>query len=308
MFGSTLLAVSRLPHVRQLVTTAPGTRRLVDRFVAGDDLGPALAATTELAAQGLLVTLDHLGEDTLDAAQAAACRDAYVDLLDGLASRGLAGAAEVSIKLSALGGALSRDGAAIARDNAAAICAAAGRAGTTATIDMEDHRGVDSTLTVVTELRAEYPWLGAVLQSALRRTESDCADLARPGSRVRLVKGAYAEPASVAFSAKSEVDGSYLRCLGVLLAGPGYPMVATHDATMIDAARALVTEHGRKPDDHEFQMLYGIRVAEQARIAAEGSRMRVYLPYGADWYGYFMRRLAERPANLAFFARSLLSR
>ncbi|MCW0212079.1 MAG: proline dehydrogenase family protein [Pseudonocardia sp.] len=308
MFGSTLLAVSRRPRVRHLVTRAPVSRRLVDRFVAGEDLDAALAATSGLVSRGLLVTLDHLGEDTTDAARAAATRDAYVALLDGLAENGLTASAEVSIKLSALGGALPRDGGAIARDNAAAICAAAARAGTTVTIDMEDHTGVDATLGTVTELRAEYPWLGAVLQSALRRTESDCADLARAGSRVRLVKGAYAEPASVAFAAKAEVDESYRRCLDVLLAGPGYPMIATHDAAMIDHARRLVAAHGRTPTDHEFQMLHGIRVAEQERIAAAGTRMRVYLPYGADWYGYFMRRLAERPANVAFFARSLFTR
>ena len=147
-----------------------------------------------------------------------------------------------------------------------------------------------------------------MLQSALRRTEADAADLARAGSRVRLVKGAYAEPASVAYTAKAEVDEAYLRCLRILMAGPGYPMVATHDPRMIEAARAMAVVRGRSAADHEYQMLYGIRTAEQDRIAASGDRMRVYLPYGADWYGYFTRRLAERPANLAFFLRSLLSR
>jgi proline dehydrogenase len=147
-----------------------------------------------------------------------------------------------------------------------------------------------------------------VLQSALRRTEADAADLAHEGSRVRLVKGAYAEPAAVAFTAKAEVDEAYERCLRVLMAGPGYPMVASHDPRMIEAARAMATVYGRSADDHEYQMLYGIRTTEQDRIAASGERMRIYLPYGADWYGYFTRRLAERPANLAFFLRSLLSR
>ena len=252
--------------------------------------------------------VDHLGEDVTDPADAAATRAAYVALLDRLDVLGLAHAVEVSVKLSALGQALPGDGDRIALDHAAAICAAAMRAGTTVTLDMEDHTTVDSTLGILAVLRREYPWVGAVLQSALRRTEADAADLARAGSRVRLVKGAYAEPASVAYTAKAEVDEAYPRCLRIFLAGPGYPMVATHDPRMIEAARAMAVVRGRSAADHEYQMLYGIRTAEQDRIAASGDRMRVYLPYGADWYGYFTRRLAERPANLAFFLRSLLSR
>ena len=173
---------------------------------------------------------------------------------------------------------------------------------------MEDHTTVDSTLGILGTLRAEYPWVGAVLQSALHRTEADARDLAREGSRVRLVKGAYAEPAAVAHTAKSEVDEAYLRCLRILMDGSGYPMVATHDPRMIEAARSMAIVRGRSADDHEYQMLYGIRTSEQERIAESGSRMRIYLPYGADWYGYFTRRLAERPANLAFFLRSLLAR
>jgi proline dehydrogenase len=172
------------------------------------------------------------------------------------------------------------------------------------TVDMEDHTTVDTTLETVAKLRAEHPWVGAVVQAALRRTEGDCADLAREGSRVRLVKGAYAEPASVAYTAKAEVDASYERCLRILLAGPGHPMVATHDPRLI----ALAEGYGRDPATFEFQMLYGVRVPEQHRLAAAGHRMRVYVPYGADWYGYFARRLAERPANLGFLLRALLTR
>jgi proline dehydrogenase len=308
VFSSSVLTVSHHPQVRRVVTTNSASRRLVGRFVAGDDLDAALGPISALVRRGLLVTVDHLGEDVTDPADAAATRDSYVTLLRRLDDLGLASAVEVSVKLSALGQALPGDGDGIALDHAAAICAAAARAGTTVTLDMEDHTTVDSTLGILAELRREHPWVGAVLQAALRRTEADAADLAAAGSRVRLVKGAYAEPASVAFTAKAEVEEAYLRCLRILLAGPGYPMVATHDLRMIEAARALAAEHGRGPDDHEYQMLYGIRTAEQDRIAASGDRMRVYLPYGADWYGYFTRRLAERPANLAFFLRSLLSR
>jgi proline dehydrogenase len=307
VFSSSVLAVSHHPQVRRLVTTNSASRRLVGRFVAGDDLDTAMAPIHALVARGLLVTVDHLGEDVADPADAVATRDAYVALLERLDGNGLAPSVEVSVKLSALGQGL-RDGHQRARDHAAAICAAAARAGTTVTLDMEDHTTVDSTLDILGTLRAEYPWVGAVLQSALRRTEADAAGLAREGSRVRLVKGAYAEPASVAHTAKAEVDEAYLRCLRILMAGPGYPMVGSHDPRMIEAAGAMAAVHGRSADDHEYQMLYGIRTTEQDRIAESGSRMRIYLPYGADWYGYFTRRLAERPANLAFFLRSLLSR
>jgi proline dehydrogenase len=307
MFSSSVLAVTHHPQVRRLVTNS-ASRRLVGRFVAGDDLATAVDPIRTLVERGLLVTVDHLGEDVTDAADAMATREAYVALLDRLDDLGLAHAVEVSVKLSAVGQALPGDGGRIALDHAAAICAAAARAGTTVTLDMEDHTTVDSTLEILGTLRREHPWVGAVLQSALRRTEADAADLARAGSRVRLVKGAYAEPASVAHTAKAEVDEAYLRCLRILISGPGYPMVATHDLRMVEAARAMAVVHGRSADDHEYQMLYGIRTTEQDRIAASGDRMRVYLPYGADWYGYFTRRLAERPANLAFFLRSLLSR
>jgi proline dehydrogenase len=308
VFSSSVLAVSHRPQVRRLITTSSASRKLVGRFIAGDDLDTAIAPVRALVDRGMLVTVDHLGEDITDLADAAATRAAYVTLLDRLDILGLAHAVEVSVKLSALGQSLPGDGDRIALDHAAAICAAATRAGTTVTLDMEDHTTVDSTLGILADLRREYPWVGAVLQSALRRTEADATDLARAGSRVRLVKGAYAEPASVAYTAKADVDEAYLRCLRILLAGPGYPMVATHDPRMIEAARAMAVVRGRSAADHEYQMLLGIRTAEQDRIAASGDRMRVYLPYGADWYGYFTRRLAERPANLAFFLRSLLSR
>ena len=150
--------------------------------------------------------------------------------------------------------------------------------------------------------------VGAVLQAYLFRTEADCRDLASAGSRVRLCKGAYKEPESVAYQSKIDVDTSYVRCMRVLLAGEGYPMFATHDPRIISIGRSLTESAGRSKDSFEFQMLYGIRPDEQLKLAAEGYTTRVYVPFGEDWYGYFMRRLAERPANLAFFARSLVSR
>jgi proline dehydrogenase len=288
LFSSTVLTASRRPTVRRLVTGSPATRGLVDRFVAGETTEAALSAVRALTADGRLATLDHLGEDVTDPAQAAANVRAYLDLLAGLG--GLP--AEVSVKLSALGP--------HPYDAAAEICGAAQRAGTTVTVDMEDSSTVDDTLAVVEKLRVDFPWVGAVLQSALHRTEADCRALA--GTRVRLVKGAYAEPASVAHQHASEVTAAYERCLDVLMAGSGHPMIGTHDPRLIERALG----YGRAADSYEFQMLYGVRVDEQRRLAAAGHRMRVYVPYGADWYGYFSRRLAERPANLGFLLRSLL--
>jgi proline dehydrogenase len=273
--------------------------------VAGDSVDDAVRATRELIDAGLHVSLDHLGEDTTEIAHAKATTDAYLLLLQRLSESGLAANAEVSVKLSAVGQALDHS---LALDNGRQICAAAAAAGTTVTLDMEDHTTTDSTLESLRELRADFPWVGAVVQSYLRRTEADCRDLATAGSRVRLCKGAYREPESVAFQHREDVDESYTRCLRVLMSGDGYPMVATHDPALVTTAAALVKMSGRKPASYEFQMLYGIRPDEQLRLAGEGRTVRVYLPYGSDWYGYLMRRLAERPANVKFFLRALATR
>ncbi|KZB80629.1 proline dehydrogenase family protein [Amycolatopsis regifaucium] len=308
MLRAPLLAAARSRRMRKLVEVVPATRSVVSRFVAGAGTSDAARVVRELADDGLRVTLDHLGEDTTDAEQAATTVRAYEELLSALAADGLAFGADVSVKLSAVGQFLPSDGEKVALENARKICAAAEAVGATVTLDMEDHTTTDSTLGILRELRTEYPWVGAVLQAYLRRTEQDCRDLAGEGSRVRLCKGAYAEPEEVAFQDKSEVDKSYVRCLKILMRGKGYPMVASHDPRMIAIAEKLAMDAGRQADDHEFQMLYGIRPDEQRRIAGDGKTMRVYVPYGDEWYGYFMRRLAERPANLAFFLRGLATR
>jgi proline dehydrogenase len=302
MLGPVLLAAARSEWMRDLVTSVPLTKGVVDRFVAGDDLDTALGVVRALSKDGLRVTLDHLGEDTREPAQAVATRDAYLRLFAAFEEQGLARGADASVKLSALGQALPGD---LALDHAREICAAAGRTGMTVTLDMEDHTTVDSTLEILGKLRGDFPWVGVAIQAMLRRSEGDLRELAGEGSRVRLVKGAYAEPASVAFQGRREIDRAYVRGLRLLMRGDGYPMVGSHDPRMIAIAQVLAA--GRSPSSYEFQMLYGIRVAEQRRLA-QAHQMRVYVPYGADWYGYFMRRLAERPANLAFFLRSFVSR
>jgi proline dehydrogenase len=305
-----LLQASRSSALRSVVETAPGSRQVVRRFVPGTGAQDAVRACQGLLADGLTVTLDHLGEDTTDPEQARGVRDAYLDVLRQLSDAGYTGGGkvEVSVKLSAVGQALGADGEKIALENARAVCEAAAAAGTTVTLDMEDHTTTDSTLFVLRELRQDFPWVGAVLQAYLYRTEADCKDLATEGSRVRLCKGAYKEPPSVAYQSALDVDRSYVRCLSVLMAGQGYPMVASHDPRIVDIAGALAVKHRRTPADHEYQMLYGVRPEEQRRLARDGETVRVYVPYGAEWYGYLMRRLAERPANVAFFLRSLASR
>jgi proline dehydrogenase len=212
---------------------------------------------------------------------------------------------EVSLKLSALGQRLDRDGEKIALANAHIICERAQQVGAWVTVDAEDHTTTDSTLSIAADLRSEFPWLAVVVQAYLRRTLGDCAQLAKTGTRVRLCKGAYDEPASVAYRDAVAVTDSYLSCLAVLMAGAGYPMVASHDPVVIDAVPMLAREYGRGTEAFEYQMLYGVRDDEQSRLAAAGNQVRVYVPFGTEWYGYFMRRLAERPANLTFFMRAL---
>ncbi len=305
MIRQVILAAARNQTVKEVVAAAPGSRSVVRRFVAGEGVDDAVRAARELTSSGLAVSLDHLGEDTLDAAQAQRTVAAYVLLLDQLSAAGLTsgGRTEVSVKLTAVGQAIDEE---LAREGAQRICAAARAAGTTVTLDMEDSSTTDSTLGVLADLRREHPQTGAVLQAYLHRTEADCKDLAHAGSRVRLCKGAYKEPAAVAYQDPAEVTAAYERCLEVLMQGAGYPMVATHDPRLVTAAQRLA--EGREQGTYEFQMLYGIRPLEQARLAREGETVRTYVPYGSEWYGYLMRRMAERPANLAFFLRALASR
>jgi proline dehydrogenase len=307
-----ILAVSRREGLRRTAERLPVTRQVVHRFVPGETVADAMNSVEQLRHSGRLISTDYLGEDVTDVDTANATVDAYVKLLDALGTRtepaGNVRPLEVSLKLSALGQALPRDGDKIALENAHTICERAQRLGVWVTVDAEDHTTTDSTLSIVRDLRTEFGWLGTVLQAYLKRTEADCREFAASGARIRLCKGAYDEPASVAYRSGDDVTDSYLRCLHVLMAGSGYPMVASHDPEIIEAVPSMARENGRGVDDFEYQMLYGIRDAEQRRLAAEGNHVRVYVPFGTQWYGYFVRRLAERPANLTFFLRALAER
>jgi proline dehydrogenase len=306
-----ILAASRSHRLRHTAERMPLARNVVRRFVPGETVADALGAVTALRATDRLVSIDYLGEDVTDTDAADATVKAYLRLLDALGTgsdSGVVKPLEVSLKLSALGQALPKDGEKIALENAHAICERAHQVGAWVTVDAEDHTTTDSTLSIVRELRTEFDWLGTVLQAYLKRTEADCAEFAASGARIRLCKGAYDEPASVAYRDPAEVTESYLRCLKILMGGSGYPMVASHDPAIIAAVPGLAREFGRGTDGFEYQMLYGIREGEQLRLAGEGNHVRVYVPFGSEWYGYFVRRLAERPANLMFFLRALAHR
>lgn len=310
-----ILAASESPRVKRMLTGTPITADIVRRFVAGENRDELVPVVRALLGSGRMISVDFLGENTTDRTMAEAAVAEYLSLINDLAALRsefpqVNGAAplEVSVKLSALGQALPQDGPEIATEHLRTLCTKAAQCGVWVTVDMEDHTTTEATLATVRRLRAEFPWLGAVLQSYLYRTAADCAELTGPESRIRLCKGAYREPPEVAYQRANEVTDSYLRCLEALMRGDGYPMVASHDPVAITAAEQLSREIGRKKGDFEHQMLYGIRDLEQLRLVQAGYRVRVYVPYGRQWYGYLTRRLAERPANLTFFLRALVSR
>jgi proline dehydrogenase len=294
-----ILALSGNTAVRDALTSTSLTASVVDRFIAGETTADAVAAVSRLRPDGLQVSLDHLGEDTTDRATADATVEAYLQLIEALAAAGQVAGAELSVKLSAVGQALIASPDLPAGGNAYALAGAR---------RITDHTTVDQTLEVLFELRRAHPDVGVAIQAMLLRTPKDLAELTGPGSRVRLVKGAYHEPAEVAYTDPAQIDLAYVRAMKLLMHGKGYPMIASHDPRLVAIADRLAADAGRSPDRWEHQMLYGIRPDEQRRLVAAGKQVRVYVPYGSDWYGYFTRRLAERPANLLFFLRSLTSK
>lgn len=301
-----LLAAARSPRLEHLVSSAPPTAALARRFVGGNDRAAVLPILKEILASGRYVTVDYLGEDTTDPAQARATVDEYLSMITDLAelaaavpTTGSARPVEVSVKLTALGLTVDPD---LARRGLREICEAAAAADVWVTVDAEDATTAEATRGIVSELYPEFPSLGLVVQAYLRDSGAVCRD--RRDRRIRLCKGAYREAADVAYQDVDAVDASYLGNLRELMSGSGYPMVASHDPAIIEAAGS----YDRPADTWEHQMLYGIRDDEQRRLISGGSAVRVYVPYGTQWYGYFMRRLAERPANLMFFLRALFER
>ncbi len=303
-----ILALSGSRAVRDALTRMPLTGAVVDRFVAGEDTAGAVGVVERLHEAGLSVTLDFLGENTTTVEQADTTVLAYLTVLDALVEANEATGSEVSVKLSAVGQAIEKVGEEYALASALRIADAAYSVGARMTLDMEDHSTVDSTLAVLAELRRSHPDVGVAVQAMLRRTPGDLEALATRGSRVRLVKGAYDEPEQVAWQHPREVDLAYVRGLKILMEGQGYPMIGSHDPRMIAIATQLAEKCSRAADTYEHQFLYGIRPEEQTRLVQAGKRVRIYVPYGSDWYGYFTRRLAERPANLLFFLRAVASR
>ncbi|MFJ7153708.1 proline dehydrogenase family protein [Streptomyces sp. NPDC101118] len=307
MLGPVILAASRSDKMRKIVSAAPVTKPVVNRFIPGETVDQVIPIVVDLTQKGLEVTLDVVGEDITTVEQSYAARDAYLELIEHLKELELGETAEMSVKLSMFGQALE-GGHELALANVRPVVEAAAAIGTTVTLDAEDHTTLDSMFAIHEELRKDFPQTGCVIQAYLFRTEADARRLAAAGSRVRIVKGAYKEPASVAYQDKAEIDKAYVRILRILMEGEGYPMIGSHDPRLIAITQELARQAGRKLDEYEFQMLYGIRSEEHHRLAAEGHRMRVYTAYGTDWYGYFMRRLAEKPANLLFFVRSMITK
>ncbi len=298
LLRTSLLAASRSDRLRRGIEHFGPTKSVVDRFVGGTDVADVVKVSAALRTSGLLSTIDHLGEDVTNDHGAEQTVAAYLELLgalDGTSDE------DVSLKLSALGLVHDADGA---LERARTIVRAAAKRNVTVTIDMEASSLTSVTLDAVRELRSETPSVAAVIQAMLRRSEGDAHKLSSEGARVRLCKGAYAEEHAVAFTSRESVRASYVRCLHALWHSGATPLVATHDPQLVTAASELAES---SPRSFEFQMLYGVRSEEQVRLARAGHRVRVYVPYGNEWYGYLVRRLAERPANVTFFLRSLRS-
>ncbi|MBA2381231.1 MAG: proline dehydrogenase family protein [Chloroflexi bacterium] len=301
---TSLLWLSRRRSLGRLATRLPVTRSMVARFVAGETLEEALGALERLRSAGLRSTVDVLGEAVTSSDAARAAADEYLATLDALAARGLD--RNVSVKLSQMGLALD---AAVCRENLTRILERAAATEAFVRIDMEDHTTTDATLTLWRDLRpinAGRGDSGVVIQAALRRSPTDVEALITEDARIRLCKGAYVEPASVAHPDKADVDAAYASLMERLLRDGTFPGIATHDERLIARAVAFVRDQGIAPDRFEFQMLYGVRRDLQERLVKAGFGVRVYVPFGTQWYPYFMRRLAERPANVAFVLRSIL--
>ncbi len=303
MFRSVLIALSRNAPVRQLLERSTPGRRISSRFVAGLTIADALRVTAELNRQGFAVSLDSLGESVRTEQQARSAADVYHRLLDAIADRGLN--ANVSVKLTGVGMDVS---AALAESTVSGIVAHAERLGNFVRVDMEGSGYTEPTIALTEHLHARHPGaVGTVLQAYLYRTVYDTERLLEQGIRIRLCKGAYKEPARLAFPQKADVDANYVRLVRMMLPSGVFCGIATHDPTMIAATERFAAEQGIARDRFEFQMLYGVQRELQRDLLRRGYGVRVYLPFGTDWYPYFMRRLAERPANVLFLLKNLFT-
>ena len=299
MLRSTLLKLAESKRFAEFVTSNAKTRQMARRFVAGETLDEAIAAARACNDAGMLASLDYLGENVATTADAQKARDAYLEIFERIASEQLH--ANVSCKLTQLGLDLNVD---FCAGLLLSIVERAAGYDNFLRVDMEGSVYTQRTIELVKRVRARNPAVGTVIQSYLYRSEGDIQDLLAYGCRIRLCKGAYKEPDEVAFPKKSDVDANYVKLMQTLLPSGFYHGIATHDPRMIGATIRIAAENQVSKDDFEFQMLYGVRTDLQRRLVRDGYRLRIYIPYGRDWFPYFMRRLAERPANLAFFARN----
>jgi proline dehydrogenase len=303
MLRRTFLLLSRQQRLQKFLLRSSSAKRVAARFVAGDTLPQALEVVRDLNGRSMLATLDHLGENVVTAAQAENSRDAYLGVLHAIVRENLK--STISVKLTQLGMDLSEK---VCRANLSALVAYAEKIGDFVEVDMEGSQYTDQTIRIVTDLREKYTAIGAVIQAYLYRSEQDIRLLVEHGVSVRLCKGAYKEPADKAFQVKATVNANYIKLMKLLLASRLYHRIATHDTKMIEETRRVARQRNLSPDRFEFQMLYGVRTDLQKRVVAEGNRLRIYVPFGQEWFPYFMRRMAERPANAWFALRGILGR
>ena len=293
---SLFLFLSRQKHLRRWMETSSLTRRFSTRFVAGETLDDALAVCRQINSEGITVTLDHLGESVTNLEEAAQARDVYLRTLTAIHDSEIQG--NVSLKLTQFGLDISSEQC---RANVERLVHRAAELNEFVRVDMEASEYVQRTIDLVTDLHQRHGSVGIVIQAYLYRSREDVVNLCARGIRVRLCKGAYLEPANVAFPGKARVDASFVELMKILLDRGNYPAIATHDEKLIAETKAYAALKKIPRDAFEFQMLYGIRRDLQRQLVADGYRMRLYVPFGRAWYPYYMRRLAERPANIWFF-------
>jgi proline dehydrogenase len=303
MLRTLLLELAKSSCLRRWITSNGMTRRQAQRFVPGEDLAPALEAARNCNRAGMMASLDHLGENVITREDAERARASYTEALERIAAGAID--ANVSLKLTHLGLDLGEE---FCAEQLRIVTRRASDLGNFVRVDMEGSAYTDRTIQIVRQARAETDAVGTVIQAYLHRSEQDIRDLLSIGCRIRLVKGAYKEPSQIAFQRKKEVEANFIKLMKILLPSGIYHAIATHDPNMIEATIRFAAEQNVTKDKFEFQMLYGIRTDLQSRLGRQGYRVRVYIPFGKDWFPYFMRRLAERPANLLFFVRNVFRR